>query len=230
MSADADNRARLATVARVLEGSGIRVVFVGGATVALMVDELAGAARATDDIDCVVGVRTYADYAELFERLRTAGFLDVPQDGVACRLSFQGIAVDFMPLEALPLAPSSPYFARIWAEPVTVPLTPGVTVPVAPAVLLFATKLEAFRDRGAHDPYLSKDLEDLITLLDGRASLLDELVAAPGEIRRAAAEWADWMLRRRDAENLVAAWFRGFDASERANGVARLILQLRGLA
>lgn len=45
-----------------------------------------------------------------------------------------------------------------------------------------ATKLEAFRDRGNNDVYLNHDLEDIVTVVDGREELLSELTSAPTEV------------------------------------------------
>ena len=220
------SRAVFATVARVLQAGGVRVVFVGGATVPLRVDLVAANGRVTDDIDCVVDAVNYAEYAALLERLRALGFSDAPEEGVTCRMRLGSVVMDFMPRANLPLAPSSPFFERIWMEPDSLEVEPGLTIPVARIGDLFATKVEAFLDRGAADPYASKDLEDLVTLLDGRASLLDELDAARAEVRMAAGRWASWMTARRDGEDLVAAWFWGPDAERRAATVWALVKRL----
>jgi hypothetical protein len=46
-----------------------------------------------------------------------------------------------------------------------------------------AAKLEAFADRGARDPAMSKDLDDIVALLDGRLGIGDEVSAAPDKMR-----------------------------------------------
>ena len=45
-----------------------------------------------------------------------------------------------------------------------------------------ASKLEAFHDRGAGDVYGSHDLEDVLTLIDGRAELAAEVAASPRSV------------------------------------------------
>jgi hypothetical protein len=42
-----------------------------------------------------------------------------------------------------------------------------------------ATKLEAFRGRGQGDLFASKDLEDVVTVVDGRPGLLGEVAREP---------------------------------------------------
>jgi len=46
---------------------------------------------------------------------------------------------------------------------------------VVTAPYFIGTKLEAFRGRGKGDFYASSDLEDIITVLDGRPSLVEEI-------------------------------------------------------
>ena len=54
---------------------------------------------------------------------------------------------------------------------------------VVTAPFFLGTKLEAFKGRGQNDYFASHDLEDLIAVIDGRASLLDEVQHAPKELR-----------------------------------------------
>ena len=50
-----------------------------------------------------------------------------------------------------------------------------------PGVL--ATKLAAFRDRGLKDLYISKDLEDILTLLDGCQSIVSQVEESAPDLR-----------------------------------------------
>jgi len=50
-------------------------------------------------------------------------------------------------------------------------------------VYFCATKLEAFRGRGKGDYLSSHDLEDLVSVVDGRLELVDEMQVAPEEVR-----------------------------------------------
>jgi len=56
-----------------------------------------------------------------------------------------------------------------------------VRVLTAPCFL--ATKLEAFHGRGRNDFYSSHDLEDAITVIDGRAEIIAEVLSSPDEVR-----------------------------------------------
>ncbi len=54
----------------------------------------------------------------------------------------------------------------------------GVQVPLISAVAFIATKLTAFADRGRDDYYGSHDLEDVIAVIDGRASIVRDVETA----------------------------------------------------
>jgi hypothetical protein len=75
---------------------------------------------------------------------------------------------------------------------------------VTPACFL-ATKLAAFGDRGRHNPIASHDLEDMITVIDGRREIVTELAAAPSELRAYIVDRLSHFLARSDAAVLVAA-------------------------
>jgi hypothetical protein len=59
----------------------------------------------------------------------------------------------------------------------------GVNVPLISPLAFIATKLAAFADRGNGDYYGSHDLEDIITVIDGRAAIVDEVTASPSAMR-----------------------------------------------
>ena len=51
------------------------------------------------------------------------------------------------------------------------------------ASYFIGTKLEAFRGRGGGDFYASRDLEDIVAVVNSRASLLGEIKSAPSALR-----------------------------------------------
>ena len=53
---------------------------------------------------------------------------------------------------------------------------------VVTAPYFLATKLEAFQGRGQGDLFASKDLEDVVTVLDGRPTLVAEVEREPADL------------------------------------------------
>ena len=62
-------------------------------------------------------------------------------------------------------------------------LPSGHSIKLITAPVFVATKVEAFKGRGNGDFLVSHDLEDVITVVDGRPALIDELRGSPEELR-----------------------------------------------
>jgi predicted nucleotidyltransferase len=176
------------------------VVFVGGATIALWnTDPAAFDFRPTDDVDVIVEVASRSEYYQFEDRLRELGFVN-DQGGVICRFRHpaEDLILDVMPTEATILGFENHWQKESVPHAVSVELPSGRAIQAVPPPFLLATKLEAFRSRGEGDLFLSHDFEDLITLLDRREELVEEVYSAPRELREfAAAEFTD-LLRHRD--------------------------------
>jgi len=67
----------------------------------------------------------------------------------------------------------------------------GVEIRVVSPPYFLGTKLEAFKGRGHGDFAMSHDLEDIVSVIDGRASIVDEIKAAhPGLREYVASEFS----------------------------------------
>lgn len=60
----------------------------------------------------------------------------------------------------------------------------GHDVRVVTPLLFIATKLEAFHGRGGNDVFASHDLEDIISVVDGRPEIVNDVAAADVDVRR----------------------------------------------
>ena len=67
-------------------------------------------------------------------------------------------------------------------------MEPGLQILAVNSVYFCASKLEAFRDRGKNDYLGSRDLEDVIAIVDGRSELAQEIGQASGDVRSYVAE------------------------------------------
>jgi predicted nucleotidyltransferase len=174
----------VAMVARRLKPLGKHFVFTGGSIVALLLDRPAVTKpRHTKDVDVIVEVASHLQYTDLEKPLRAAGFKhDTSEDAPICRWIVDGITVDVMPMND----PGGSFKTR-WFDLAVATAVPmqvhGETILVITAPCFIATKMEAFKDRGDNDFMVSHDIEDFLTVVDGRDRLLDEIQNAPKELR-----------------------------------------------
>ena len=174
----------LEAAARLLEPLLDDVVFVGGCVTGLLITDSATAGtRPTTDVDVIAEICSYAEYATLSDRLRELGLVQDARDGApTCRRRHENSTVDVMPVDEGVLG-----FANRWHRPAMdsaewVDLA-GLTLRCITPVYFVATKLEAFHGRGDRDYYASHDLEDAMTVIDGREELVAEVLNAPQDVR-----------------------------------------------
>jgi predicted nucleotidyltransferase len=162
------------------------VVFIGGACIVLWLsDPGAPSPRPTKDVDVLVEVGSRLAYERFSEKLRARGFSEDAQSDVICR--WRHFDTGFL-LDVLPTNPEILGFVSRW-QPVALThavereLPSGAVIRVISPPYLLATKLEAFADRGRGDILASRDFEDIVTLIDGRAELPEEIHAATADVR-----------------------------------------------
>ena len=173
-----------------------RLVFVGGCTTALYITDpiVLEGVRATDDVDLIVDLAGFAEWAKLMERLRAQGFTEAADDTVICRMKLGELKVDFMPDDENILGFSNRWYAQGIESAVPLALEEGLEIRRLTPPLFVATKLEAYRGRGGGDLIASRDAEDILLLVDGREELVEEIAAAEPEIRNYIAEQIAAML------------------------------------
>lgn len=179
------NRAMLLRVAQVLGGLCGSVVFVGGCATGLLVTAVrAQPIRPTDDVDMVARAATVREYHEVEKQLQARGFVhDISPDAPICRWRFREIVVDLMPSEDGVLGFHNRWYPLALETAQVVSLDEAVSIRLIAAPVFVATKFEAFQGRGKGDFLMSHDLEDIITVVDGRAGLADEMRSFPAELR-----------------------------------------------
>jgi predicted nucleotidyltransferase len=176
----------LGTVAQGLQNLQEKVVFVGGATIDLFItDPAAPGTRTTIDVDCVVELARRVEFYALEDELRALGFKHPTEENPPlCRWMFRGIKVDVMPTEGAVLGFSNRWYRGGVAKAEQMSLPNGERVYVFSVPYLLASKLEAFHDRGHDDFQASKDLEDVIALLDGHPEAEEKINTAPTDVRQ----------------------------------------------
>jgi predicted nucleotidyltransferase len=179
------NLPMLESVATALGQLCERFVFVGGCVTGLLVTAAAGPpVRATRDVDVIVEVLSLVEYHKLERQLERAGFRhDQSKDAPVCRWLVAGAMLDVMPTDQAILGFGNRWYDEAVRTASLRGLPRGMQVRLIAAPVFMATKLEAFAGRGGGDFMASHDLEDLITVVDGRAEIVDEVSAASVELR-----------------------------------------------
>jgi Nucleotidyl transferase AbiEii toxin, Type IV TA system len=166
------------------------IVFTGGATISLYLDEISAAdARPTKDVDCVVEITSTAEYHRLSDKLRKIGLEEDIESKVICRWRYQDLIIDIMPTD-----PSALGFSNIWYIPgitksIQYKLPSNQNISIFTVSYLLASKIEAFNNRGKHDPRGSTDLEDIVLLLDGCPFLEENLQQTDTEVITFVKKW-----------------------------------------
>lgn len=168
----ADATENLVRVARAFRRIGlVDAVFVGGATVASYItDPALLAPRVTLDVDVVVDATSRHQFYGIEARLREAGYEPDP-DGPIGRWRIEGVPVDLTPAAGEVLGLTNRWYRLLADTALVREIAPALQVRMATPAMFLAAKLEAHRDRGADDPLMSQDLTDIVSLVNGRASL-----------------------------------------------------------
>ena len=172
------------SVAERLDQLGLDHVFLGGSVISLLLDHPGLVSiRPTVDVDVVIEVVAVERYAELESRLRGAGFdHDMRAGAPRCRWRLAGNVVDIMPADGGFLGLNTAWFPEALAT-AEVRTTAGVSLRIVSHAVFLATKLAAFLDRGDGEYQASHDLEDIVTLVDGRARIVTDIEEAPPALR-----------------------------------------------
>lgn len=165
-----------------------RLVFVGGTATALLItDPAAAEVRVTTDVDAIVTIVSLAEYRRLGGDLRAKGFSQSLADGdPPYRWTIAGMKLDVMPLDAAVLGFSNKWYEYAMQTASVIEIGEGMSIRLVTPPCFVGTKLEAFRDRGKGDYLTSHDLEDVISVVDGRPELV-------GEIERTAEDLRDYI-------------------------------------
>jgi predicted nucleotidyltransferase len=213
------NLAQLVSAAEKLESLLDRIAFVGGcATGLLLTDPAAAPVRPTLDVDAIVAVGSYFDFTLLEDHLRGLGFRHPhTEDAPICRWISGDLVLDLMPTD-----PSILGFSNRWYRPALENAQRakigGCEILLITAPYFLATKLEAFHGRGRND-FGSHDLEDIVTVVDGRPELVDEVHLAPMDLRKYLSDEFRALLSSRDFLEALPGHLRPDAASQQRLGL-----------
>jgi hypothetical protein len=224
---DDPNREYLLLVASALGDLCNEVVFVGGSVAGLLItDPVAEGIRATKDVDAIIEAPTLGQYQQVEKRLPASGFNRDANSEVICRWKHasSGVLFDLMPTDPAILGFSNRWYPEAVKTATHVRLSNRILIRVISAPAFVATKLEAFVNRGESDILSNHDLEDILNVIDGRPSIVDEMTAATDALQRYVGKQFTSLLSRSDIENYLP----GLLTDE--NRVAVVLSRLRSMA
>ena len=160
-----------------------KIVFVGGCATGLLVsDPAASPVRPTLDVDAIIEISSYLDFTRLESQLSELGFRR-KQDSLICRWFLDDLILDLMPTDPAILG-----FTNRWYRPAlknsAIRRIEEKEIRLVTAPYFLATKLEAFHGRGRNEYAMSHDLEDIITIIDGRPELVTEISLETADLRQ----------------------------------------------
>jgi predicted nucleotidyltransferase len=133
-----------------------------------------------------------------------------------------------MPLDEKILGFSNRWYKSAMDSAQEFEIARGIRIRVVTAPYFCATKLEAFRGRGKGDYLASHDLEDLITVVDGRPELLDELRLASQDVRSYIAGAIGQMLKARQFIDALSGYLLPDSANQ--SRVSQLLAKLNQIS
>lgn len=162
-----------------------QVAFVGGCTTGLhLTDEYTKEkVRYTEDVDLIIHVLGYTGWHKFSEQVTARGFKISMDDEVNCRFRLGSLCVDFMPDDENVLGYSNQWYSDALSTAQPYQMDNGIIIRLVTPSYFLATKFEAFKGRGHGDILASRDMEDILNLVDGREELLTEVQNNPPELK-----------------------------------------------
>jgi len=149
-------------------------------------------------------VANYAEVCGLEDEIRENGFEQTfTDDGPICRWTKEGLLLDILPTKPEIIGFSeSLWFEQGFIRSLSYKLEGGEILLVFDILYLLAAKIDAFKDRGKGDLFVSQDFEDIATILDGSINVWDRLA------------------EELDVAVFVKEWLRGLDPETTEDAIA----------
>ena len=190
----ASSSLRLVEVARTVSPLANRLVFTGGATVPLLVEQSAGR---TEDAEAPITAISYSSRDRLRPELRNLGLEPATsRRSTECWRTPGGQAFEITAHEDDEAKYSNPWYAYSLDCTTTAQLMPLLSIRIAGAPAFLAA---GWWD-AVHSDGTSEDLTDVVTLVHGRTVIVDEIAAAPLAVRAFLARAAGQFLQHPEAD------------------------------
>ena len=101
--------------------------------------------------------------------------MTVAPEEVICRWYYDDVVLDVMPTDEKILGFGNKWYKDAIENASGYTFSSGSNIKTVTAAYFLATKMEAFKTRGKSDCYASRDFEDIVSVLDGRSGIVEEI-------------------------------------------------------
>lgn len=108
---------------------------------------------------------------------------DLNKKIVICRYKIHGIIVDIIPTNDSSVGFNNKWYPDGFNQAVDYQIDEQCTIKILSAPYFLATKFEAFKGRGNNDGRMSQDFEDIIYVLENRATIWEEIINSNEEVK-----------------------------------------------
>jgi hypothetical protein len=177
------NRGVIKKIAHALGELNEQVIYVGGATVGLYInDPAADDIRPTKDVDISLSIATIGELEQIRGELNAKGFIQTAEEEVICRFRYEDVKVDVMNTTTIGWAPANPWFAPGFSNRLSVDID-GQSIFIIPLPFFLATKFAAFNSRGKNEPRTSHDFEDIVYVIDNTTDFHLQILSATNDVK-----------------------------------------------
>ncbi len=205
------------------------VVITGGITLFLYLDSTLNeqiGVRATQDIDIILNTETRSDYYKFIFKLKEKGFKEIMQEKNIAKLQKGELIIDIIPTRKDILGFTNRWYKNGFkkAQTVFIGNYKEFSLKILRPPYFLATKLEAFFSRGIKDIFTSKDLDDIIFLINVRKNLKKEIKEEDIELQKFIKEKLRELLDNEKALEFIKGYF--YSQPERSDIILKRIKEL----
>lgn len=202
-----------------------QVVLVGGCAVGFLISDKAQLLiRPTDDVDVAVEITSLRDYYKFSGQLKELGFSEDPE--ITCRWRKSELCLDVMPTKENILGFTNSWYPQAVESAISMKLPSDQILKHVNGPTFIATKIESFHHRGAGD-FAHHDIEDIITVINGRAELPEEIENSDPSVRDYVSNELETFLQTTAFADLIPGHIRPNES--RAEIVIERIRRIAGL-
>lgn len=186
------------------------IAFVGGGILPTYLPKgFDSTIRVTYDLVVVIKLAHYGSLDSLNVRLKELGFYPDSKSSVICRYTDQKILLDVMPTDSEVLGFSNRWYEDGLKNKEWITIAEGIDIPRFTIDYYLSTKWEAVKGRGNQDWRTSKDMEDIITLINYGA--LNQISTKDNDVNEYLKESFSELMNHKYTHEIILSHLSGVD-------------------